>query len=182
MVVITAGFSEVAGGRGSRAPDPRSGPLGRDADGWPQLHGGPQHRSRRSQMNGTFAPVYPPRGNVAMSSQSGALGIAILDYARQNNIGISTFISVGNKADVSGNDSAPGMGGGPGNRCDRPLPGVLREPAPLRPPGTPRRPQEADRGGQVGSNQRRHPGGIEPHRRPGQPRCRGGGAVQPGRA
>ena len=56
------------------------------------------------QMNGTFAPVYPPRGNVAMSSQSGALGIAILDYARQNNIGISTFISVGNKADVSGND------------------------------------------------------------------------------
>ena len=39
-----------------------------------------------------------------MSSQSGALGIAILDYARQNNIGISTFISVGNKADVSGND------------------------------------------------------------------------------
>jgi acyl-CoA synthetase (NDP forming) len=39
-----------------------------------------------------------------MSSQSGALGIAILDYARQSDIGISTFVSVGNKADVSGND------------------------------------------------------------------------------
>jgi len=55
-------------------------------------------------MDGTFAPVFPPRGNVAMSSQSGALGIAILDYALRNNIGISTFVSVGNKADISGND------------------------------------------------------------------------------
>ena len=55
-------------------------------------------------MDGTFAPVFPPRGNVAMSSQSGALGIAILDYALRNNIGISTFVSVGNKADLSGND------------------------------------------------------------------------------
>lgn len=56
------------------------------------------------RLNGTFAPVYPPQGNVAMSSQSGALGIAILDYATRNNIGISQFVSVGNKADVSGND------------------------------------------------------------------------------
>ena len=56
------------------------------------------------KLNGTFAPVYPPQGNIAMSSQSGALGIAILDYARQTDIGISQFVSVGNKADVSGND------------------------------------------------------------------------------
>lgn len=56
------------------------------------------------RLNGTFAPVYPPAGNVAMSSQSGALGIAILDYATRNSIGISQFVSVGNKADVSGND------------------------------------------------------------------------------
>jgi acetyl coenzyme A synthetase (ADP forming)-like protein len=56
------------------------------------------------QLNGTFAPVYPPAGNVAMSSQSGALGIAILDFATRSNIGISQFVSVGNKADVSGND------------------------------------------------------------------------------
>ena len=39
-----------------------------------------------------------------MSTQSGALGLAILDYARQLGIGISSFVSVGNKADVSGND------------------------------------------------------------------------------
>lgn len=58
----------------------------------------------RVALNGTFAPVYPPAGRVAMSTQSGALGLAILDYARDLNIGISTFVSVGNKADVSSND------------------------------------------------------------------------------
>jgi acetate---CoA ligase (ADP-forming) len=56
------------------------------------------------RLNATFSPVYPPTGSVAMSTQSGALGLAILDYARQLHIGISSFVSVGNKADVSGND------------------------------------------------------------------------------
>jgi acetyl coenzyme A synthetase (ADP forming)-like protein len=56
------------------------------------------------QLNATFAPTRPPAGNVAMSTQSGALGLAILDYAKELNIGISSFVSVGNKADVSGND------------------------------------------------------------------------------
>jgi acetyl coenzyme A synthetase (ADP forming)-like protein len=55
-------------------------------------------------LNATFSPVYPPAGHVAMSTQSGALGLAILDYARRLNIGISSFVSVGNKADVSSND------------------------------------------------------------------------------
>lgn len=55
-------------------------------------------------MNGTFAPIEVPPGRVAFSSQSGALGLAILDYARMLNVGISQFVSVGNKADVSGND------------------------------------------------------------------------------
>ncbi|HET8798939.1 MAG TPA: GNAT family N-acetyltransferase [Thermoanaerobaculia bacterium] len=56
------------------------------------------------RMHGTFSAVFPPAGNVAMSSQSGALGLAVLDYAKSLNIGFSTFVSVGNKADVSGND------------------------------------------------------------------------------
>jgi acetate---CoA ligase (ADP-forming) len=56
------------------------------------------------RLNATFSPVYPPTGSVAMSTQSGALGLAILDYARRLDIGISSFVSVGNKADVSGND------------------------------------------------------------------------------
>jgi acetyl coenzyme A synthetase (ADP forming)-like protein len=56
------------------------------------------------RLNATFSPVYPPAGSVAMSTQSGALGLAILDYTRRLHIGISSFVSVGNKADVSGND------------------------------------------------------------------------------
>jgi acetyl coenzyme A synthetase (ADP forming)-like protein len=56
------------------------------------------------RLAGTFAPVFPPAGNVGILSQSGALGLAVLDYAAQLNIGVSTFVSVGNKADVSGND------------------------------------------------------------------------------
>lgn len=56
------------------------------------------------RLNATFSPVYPPEGRVAMLSQSGALGLAILDHARRLNLGISTFVSVGNKPDVSGND------------------------------------------------------------------------------
>lgn len=55
-------------------------------------------------MQATFANEFPPAGSIGMSSQSGALGLAILDYARSLNIGFSTFMSVGNKTDVSGND------------------------------------------------------------------------------
>ncbi len=55
-------------------------------------------------LNATFSPVFPPAGRVAFSTQSGALGLAILDYARRVNLGISTFASIGNKADVSSND------------------------------------------------------------------------------
>ena len=56
------------------------------------------------RLNATFAPTWPPEGNIAMVSQSGALGIAMLDQAARLNLGLSAFISVGNKADVSSND------------------------------------------------------------------------------
>jgi len=55
-------------------------------------------------LNATFAPTFPPRGNISMLSQSGALGLAILDTVSTLGVGIATFVSVGNKADVSGND------------------------------------------------------------------------------
>lgn len=55
-------------------------------------------------LNATFAPIYPPKGSVAISSQSGALGLSVLDYTSRLNIGVSSFISIGNKADVSVND------------------------------------------------------------------------------
>ena len=55
-------------------------------------------------MNATFSSIFPPAGNIALGTQSGALGLAILEYARSLNIGLSTFVSIGNRADVSSND------------------------------------------------------------------------------
>ncbi|MCL4496458.1 MAG: GNAT family N-acetyltransferase [Firmicutes bacterium] len=55
-------------------------------------------------MNASFSPRLPPRGTVAIASQTGALGIAILDYASRMGVGVSSFVSTGNKADVSSND------------------------------------------------------------------------------
>jgi acetyl coenzyme A synthetase (ADP forming)-like protein len=55
-------------------------------------------------MNATFAPAAPVAGNVAFLSQSGGLGIELMSRAGELGIGISQFVSVGNKADVSGND------------------------------------------------------------------------------
>lgn len=55
-------------------------------------------------LNATIGTVQPVPGRIAMSSQSGALGLAILETTRNLGIGLSSFVSVGNKADVSGND------------------------------------------------------------------------------
>jgi acetyl coenzyme A synthetase (ADP forming)-like protein len=55
-------------------------------------------------LNASFAPDFPAAGNVAFCSQSGALGLAVISLARERGLGLSSFVSVGNKADVSGND------------------------------------------------------------------------------
>jgi acetyl coenzyme A synthetase (ADP forming)-like protein len=55
-------------------------------------------------MNATFAPTAPIPGRLAFSSQSGGLGIAVLEEADRRGLGLSSFVSVGNKADVSSND------------------------------------------------------------------------------
>ena len=55
-------------------------------------------------LNATLAPVVPGRGRVGFFSQSGALGVAILEAAAGRGLGLSTFVSAGNRADVSGND------------------------------------------------------------------------------
>jgi acetyl coenzyme A synthetase (ADP forming)-like protein len=104
VVVITAGFSEVNAegrelqkrlvekvrGAGMRMVGPNCmGLLNAEPD---------------VKLNASFSPVFPPPGRLAMSSQSGALGLAILALAAERGLGLSTFVSVGNKADVSGND------------------------------------------------------------------------------
>jgi len=56
------------------------------------------------RLNGTFATLRPSEGRVGFMSQSGALGLAVMEYAARLGLGLSTFVSVGNKADISGND------------------------------------------------------------------------------
>jgi acyl-CoA synthetase (NDP forming) len=55
-------------------------------------------------LDATFSAYAPSAGRIAMQSQSGAVGIAILERSARMGLGVSSFVSVGNKADVSGND------------------------------------------------------------------------------
>jgi acetyl coenzyme A synthetase (ADP forming)-like protein len=104
LVLVTAGFAEVGPGgqelqkelvekvrsHGMRLIGPNClGLLNTDPD---------------VRLNATFVPVSPPHGRVAMSSDSGGLGLAILAAAGRLGLGISSCVSVGNRADVSSND------------------------------------------------------------------------------
>jgi acetate---CoA ligase (ADP-forming) len=60
--------------------------------------------STARRLNATFARRAFPPGRVAFSSQSGALGLALLEQADARGLGLSAFASIGNKADVSSND------------------------------------------------------------------------------
>ena len=104
IVMITAGFAET-GGDGAAVE--------RDLVRLARRHGmrviGPNcmgliNTAPSVAMNGTFAPVAPLPGRVALGSQSGAIGIAALERSTRLGLGISSFVSVGNKADVSSND------------------------------------------------------------------------------
>ena len=56
------------------------------------------------RLNATFAPTMPPPGNVGFISQSGALGLAVIELARDRALGLSSFASIGNRADITGID------------------------------------------------------------------------------
>jgi acyl-CoA synthetase (NDP forming)/GNAT superfamily N-acetyltransferase len=56
------------------------------------------------QLNASLSPVMPPRGRAGFFCQSGALGVTILENVSRRGLGLSTFVSAGNRADVSGND------------------------------------------------------------------------------
>jgi acetyl coenzyme A synthetase (ADP forming)-like protein len=104
LVVITAGFAEV-GGEGIE----REAKLLETVRHYGMRMVGPNcmgvlNSSPAVSMNATFAPTMPPYGPVGFISQSGAMGLSILDYAEELGIGIHQFVSVGNKADLSGND------------------------------------------------------------------------------
>jgi ribosomal protein S18 acetylase RimI-like enzyme/predicted CoA-binding protein len=55
-------------------------------------------------LNATFTDALPQTGGLAIATQSGGVGIALLELAREAGLGVASFVSLGNKADVSGND------------------------------------------------------------------------------
>ncbi len=103
VVVISAGFSEVGGAGIERQAEL----LAICRESGMRLVGpncmGLANTAAEVRMNGQFAPIAPLPGRVAFLSQSGALGLALLDHANRLGLGLSTFVSVGNKADLSGN-------------------------------------------------------------------------------
>jgi acetate---CoA ligase (ADP-forming) len=103
-VVITSGFAET--GEAGRAAEQRLFELVRRSG--MRMVGpnclGVLNTDPAIRLNATFAPVEPPAGNIGMFSQSGALGIAIFDHLRMRALGLSSFVSSGNRADVSNND------------------------------------------------------------------------------
>jgi acetyltransferase len=104
LIIITAGFKEV-GGAGEALEDDLRALLSK--------HGmravGPNcmgiiNTEAGVQMDATFAPTLPLAGGAAFMSQSGAVGVGILDHAKSLQVGLSKFVSLGNKTDISGND------------------------------------------------------------------------------
>src|SRR5204862_8136410 len=69
------------------------------------------------KLTATFSPMLPPPGGLAIASQSGAVGVAILDAAARTGTGVSSFVSLGNKADVSSNDLLSYWYDDPGTRA-----------------------------------------------------------------
>jgi acyl-CoA synthetase (NDP forming)/GNAT superfamily N-acetyltransferase len=103
-VVLSAGFSETGqAGRTSQAELVR---IARAAG--IRLVGpnclGLVNTDPAVRLDASFAPEPPRPGGLAVASQSGAVGIAVLEHASRAGCGISAFVSLGNKADVSGND------------------------------------------------------------------------------
>lgn len=104
LVVISAGFSETGS-----AGVALQRQLVAKVSGYGMRMVGPNclgllNTDPKIRLNASFSRIFPPLGRIAMSSQSGAVGYAVLGVAKRDQLGFSTFISVGNKADVSGND------------------------------------------------------------------------------
>ena len=104
LLVISAGFSEI----GKEGAERQTELLELCRDFGMRLVGpnclGAINTSPDYALNATFAPSTPPAGPVALMTQSGALGLALIEHSRARRLGVSSFASVGNKADISGND------------------------------------------------------------------------------
>ncbi len=104
LVVVSAGFAEV-GPEGAAA---QADLLLAARTAGLRLVGpnclGVANTDPRVALNATLAPELPPPGRAGFFCQSGALGVALLAEAKRRGLGLSSFVSAGNRADVSGND------------------------------------------------------------------------------
>jgi acetyl coenzyme A synthetase (ADP forming)-like protein len=104
LVVLTAGFGEV-GAEGRRRQDD----LLRVCRATGMRLIGPNcigviNTDAAAPLNATFGPLMPPAGHIGFASQSGALALGTIDFAVSRGLGFSSMVSMGNKADISGND------------------------------------------------------------------------------
>jgi acetyl coenzyme A synthetase (ADP forming)-like protein len=104
LVVISSGFAEV----GTDGAELQRELLLRAHRGGMRVVGpncfGVINTAPDVRLNATFASRAPIHGGIAFASQSGALGIAILEQSLTSGLGLSSFVSMGNKCDVSSND------------------------------------------------------------------------------
>ncbi len=97
IIVITSGFSEVGNIEGEKKIVEAARKHGARVLG-PNVFG---IYSSKPPINATFGPSKIKDGNVAVVSQSGALGIAMIGKAAEENMGLSAIVSIGNKADLT---------------------------------------------------------------------------------
>jgi acyl-CoA synthetase (NDP forming)/GNAT superfamily N-acetyltransferase len=104
LVVVSAGFAEAGpeGAAAQRALIEAAHGAGLRVVGPNCL--GIANTDPTVRLNATLAPTLPAAGRVGFFSQSGALGVALLAEADRRGLGLSSFVSAGNRADVSGND------------------------------------------------------------------------------
>jgi len=100
-IVITAGFKEVGGHGVELEKRVRAAAKAHNIRMLGPNCLGAANTNPTVRMNATFARKMPNTGNIALVSQSGAMCVAVLDYAAGRNMGFSKFVSIGNKADVN---------------------------------------------------------------------------------
>ncbi|MHC0428727.1 bifunctional acetate--CoA ligase family protein/GNAT family N-acetyltransferase [Streptomyces sp. O3] len=104
LVVISAGYAESGDGGRERQRE-----LVRQARSYGMRLFGPNafgvlNTAPEARLNASLAPTMPMAGRLGLFTQSGAIGIALLSGLHRRGAGLSTFVSAGNRADVSGND------------------------------------------------------------------------------
>ena len=104
LVVVTGGYTD----RGEEGRQLQAELVDR-ARGWGMRILGPgtlglTHLTATSRLNASLVPGEPLAGPLAFASQSGALGVSVLERARERGLGFGSFVSLGSKADISSND------------------------------------------------------------------------------